>query len=148
MSDETRDQAAGDGARVGDAPTGPEADAGGAPTPEPATRADWIRQLQEMIDEIATQAGPAIRDVAAKAAELAQRAAEAAAPFAAKAADVTADVGQRVVDKSREMAADLRRTDGPTAPPETAGAAEENEDALPDVDTHDRPPESSSVTGG
>ncbi len=148
MNDETRDQAAGDGIHTGDAPSGSATDAGGTRPPEPATRADWVRQLQAMIDDIATQAGPAIRDVAAKASELAQRAAEAAAPFAAKAADVTADVGQRVVDKSREMAADLRRTDGSTEPAEAAEAAEEDADALPDVDMPDRPADSSSLTAG
>ncbi len=101
-----------------DETTGPETGQAPAPDAEPAPpsgrpesrQAEWLRQLQTMIDEVATQAGPVIRDVAAKAGELAQKAAEAAAPYAAKAADVTADVGQRVVDKSREVAADLRRS--------------------------------------
>ena len=151
MSDETRDQATGAGLPGGDAATGSPGDAGGAPAPEPDARADWVRQLQAMIDDIATQAGPVIRDVATKATELAQRAAEAAAPFAAKAADVTADVGQRVVDKSREMAAELRRPEGSAGPAAAAGgneAADEDADALPDVDTADIPTESSSVTAG
>jgi hypothetical protein len=148
MTDEMRDEAMSEGAPVGEAPAGPVADAGGTGTPGPDARADWVRQLQAMIDDVATQAGPVIRDVAAKAAELAQRAAEAAAPFAAKAADVTADVGQRVVDRSRVMAADLRRGDGPAAASEGAGAAELGEDAVPDVDTPDRPAESENVTAG
>ena len=86
-------------------------DASVPPAAKPESRqAEWLRQLQTMIDEVATQAGPVVRDVAAKAGELAQKAAEAAAPYAAKAADVTADVGQRIVDRSREVAADLRRS--------------------------------------
>jgi hypothetical protein len=74
---------------------------------------EWMRQLQTMIDEVATQAAPVIRDVATKAGELAQRAAEAAAPFAARAADVTADVAELAAHKSREVAADIRRSNAP-----------------------------------
>lgn len=66
-------------------------------------------QLQQMIDTLATQAAPVMREVAAKAAELAAVAGEKAGPFAHKAAGVTESVGQRVAARSKEMAADLRR---------------------------------------
>jgi hypothetical protein len=75
--------------------------------------ATWLAQLQTMIDNLATAAGPPLREVAAKAAELAAKAGDAAGPFAQKAASVTGDVGQRVAAKSRDFAADLRKpTDG------------------------------------
>jgi len=66
-------------------------------------------QLQQMIDTLATQAAPVMREVAAKAAELAAVAGEKAGPLAHKAAGVTESVGQRVAARSKEMAADLRR---------------------------------------
>ena len=66
-------------------------------------------QLQQMIDTLATQAAPVMREVAAKAAELAAVAGEKAGPFAHKAAGMTESVGQRVAARSKEMAADLRR---------------------------------------
>jgi hypothetical protein len=110
-----------------DAPPGPE------PT-EPRSyesgaaegrAAAWLAQLQTMIDNVATAAGPTLREVAAKAAELAAKAGDAAGPFAQKAASVTGDVGQRVAAKSRDLAADLRRppeSNGPTAEPEIGAA--------------------------
>jgi hypothetical protein len=79
--------------------------------------AAWLAQLQTMIDNVATAAGPTLREVAAKAAELAAKAGDAAGPIAQKAASVTGDVGQRVAAKSRDLAADLRR------PPEGNGQA-------------------------
>ena len=102
-----------------DAPPGPE------PT-EPRSyesgdaegrAAAWLAQLQTMIDNVATAAGPTLREVAAKAAELAAKAGDAAGPIAQKAASVTGDVGQRVAAKSRDFAADLRK------PPEGNGHA-------------------------
>jgi hypothetical protein len=103
--------------------------AGASPGPEPAEphgfessaaegrTAAWLAQLQTMIDNVATAAGPPLREVAAKAAELAAKAGDAAGPFAQKAASVTGDVGQRVAAKSRDFAADLRK------PPEGNGHA-------------------------
>ena len=85
------------------------------PEPEPAPEANetrqarWVSQLQAMIDDVATAAGPTLREVAAKAAELAAKAGDAAGPIAHKAASVTGDVGQRVATRSRDLAADLRR---------------------------------------
>jgi hypothetical protein len=117
MTDDTNEvgggvPAAGDGGEPGPQP---EAAASTEPTGDARSRmesrqAEWMRQLQTMIDEVATQAAPVIREVATKASELAQRAAAASAPYAAKAADVTADVAEAAAQKSREVAADLRRS--------------------------------------
>jgi hypothetical protein len=97
--------------------TGPETDGSGNPTesaPEEGTRArggrEMLVQLQQMIDTLATQAGPVMREVAAKAAELAAVAGEKAGPLAHKAAGVTESVGQRMAARSKVMAADLRRS--------------------------------------
>ena len=69
----------------------------------------WVGQLQEMIDQAGRQAGPVLRDVAAKAAELAAVAAENAGPVAHKAANVTGSVGDKLAARSKDLAADLRR---------------------------------------
>jgi hypothetical protein len=68
-----------------------------------------ISQLQSMIDSIATQAAPVVRQVGIKAAELAAAAADRAGPIAHKAADVTADASVKIAERSRVLAADLRR---------------------------------------
>ena len=70
---------------------------------------EMLVQLQQMIDTLATQAAPVMREVAAKAAELAAVAGEKAGPLAHKAAGMTESVGQRVAARSKTMAADLRR---------------------------------------
>jgi hypothetical protein len=99
----------------GTAPAGGEA--GGAPAPEAGASVwkvgaesgpTWLAQLQGMIDNIATQAGPVVREVAAKAAELAAVAADHAGPIAQRAAAVTRDVSVKVAERSRQVAADLR----------------------------------------
>jgi hypothetical protein len=69
----------------------------------------WLSQLQDMIDQAGRQAGPVLRDVAAKAAELAAVAAENAGPVAHKAANVTEVVGDKLAARSKDLAADLRR---------------------------------------
>lgn len=68
-----------------------------------------ISQLQQMIDSIATQAAPVVRQVGIKAAELAAAAADRAGPIAHKAADATADASVKIAERSRVLAADLRR---------------------------------------
>lgn len=70
---------------------------------------EWISQLQSMIENITEQAGPMLRQVSAKAAELAVVAGEKAGPVAARAAELTAEAGSRIAEKSRDLAADLRR---------------------------------------
>ena len=68
-----------------------------------------IAQLQSMIDSIATQAAPVARQVGIKAAELAAAAADRAGPIAHKAADATAGASVKIAERSRVLAADLRR---------------------------------------
>jgi hypothetical protein len=78
-----------------------------------ATAERMVGQLQSMIDTLATQAAPVVRQIGAKAAELAAVAADRAGPLAHKAADATADASERLAEKSRTWAADLRnRVDG------------------------------------
>jgi hypothetical protein len=114
---------------------GPEIDDSSNPTdaaPEhdkpraPAGR-EMLIQLQQMIDTVSYQAGPVMRDVAAKAAELAAIAGAKAGPLAYKAAEVTDQLGQKVAARSRSVADDLRRAreasseaspDDPSATPE------------------------------
>ena len=92
---------------------------------------EMLVQLQQMIDTVATQAAPVMRDVATKAAELAAVAGEKAGPAAYRAAGVAQNVGERVAARSKEMADQWRR------PPEasTAAAAEPTTDAGSDAET-------------
>jgi hypothetical protein len=75
----------------------------------PRAGREMLIQLQQMIDTLATQAGPVMREVAAKAAELAAVAGQKAGPLAHKAAGMTEVAGQKIAARSKEMAADLRR---------------------------------------
>jgi len=70
---------------------------------------EWLTQLQAMIENLATQAGPVVKEVGAKAAELAALAGEKAGPAAQKAAEITGQAGQKLAVKSRELAGELRR---------------------------------------
>jgi hypothetical protein len=83
---------------------------------KPRAGREMLVQLQQMIDTLATQAGPVMRDIAAKAAELAAVAGEKAGPLAHKAAGMTETAGQKLAARSKEVAADLRK------PREGAGA--------------------------
>ena len=97
---------------------------------------DWLAQLQAMIENVTEQAAPVLREVSAKAAELAALAGEKAGPFAARAAELTAEAGTKLAERSRDLAAELRR-DGaghgtgagtpaePTAPTTSTGDAKE-----------------------
>jgi hypothetical protein len=85
----------------------PNAPSGDAATGNTAER--MVAQLQSMIDSIATQAAPVVRQVGIKAAELAAAAADRAGPFAHKAAEATADASVKIAERSRVIAADLRR---------------------------------------
>jgi ElaB/YqjD/DUF883 family membrane-anchored ribosome-binding protein len=93
---------------------------------------EMLAQLQSMIDTLAVQAAPVMREVAAKAAELAAVAGEKAGPLAQKAADKTGVYGQRVAARSKEMAADLRRpqagAEDQAAPEDQAAEAEKEPD--------------------
>ncbi len=85
--------------------TEPEPAAGGAA----GQAREWLSQLQSMIENLATQAAPVVREVGAKAAELAAIAGDKAGPVAAKAAELTGQAGQKLAEKSRDFATDLRR---------------------------------------
>jgi hypothetical protein len=101
---------------------------------------EMLIQLQQMIDTVAVQAAPVMREVAAKAAELAAIAAERAGPVAHRAAEVTETVGGRVAARSKEFAADLRRTHGEEATPEASQPAEPGAPADPAPSTEPAPP--------
>jgi hypothetical protein len=73
-----------------------------------ATAERMLAQLQSMIDTVATQAAPVVRQIGAKAAELAAVAADRAGPLAHRAADATADASVKIAERSRVLAADLR----------------------------------------
>ena len=70
---------------------------------------EWLNQLQTMIENLATQATPVVKQIGAKAAELAALAGDKAGPVAHRAADVTGQAGQKLAVKSRELATELRR---------------------------------------
>jgi hypothetical protein len=74
-----------------------------------ATGKEWMAQLQSMIEGLASQAAPVARAIGAKAAELAAIAGDKAGPIAHKAAEATEQAGARIAERSREVAADLRR---------------------------------------
>ncbi len=123
-------------------PTGGGTSSGG---PSSGQGVEWLGQLQRMIDDLATQASPTVRQVGAKAAELAAVAAERAGPIAQRAAEVTGDVGLRLAERSRSLAEELRReptgathsAEGIPEAPEAAGStdgAAESGDARPDGD--------------
>jgi hypothetical protein len=97
---------------------------------KPRAGREMLIQLQQMIDTLATQAGPVMREVAAKAAELAAVAGEKAGPLAHKAAGMTESAGQKIAARSKEMAADLRR---PRDAADAAEAVDSISDAAPDA---------------
>ena len=80
---------------------------------EPETHAaksnEWLGQLQTMIEQLATQAAPVVREVGAKAAELAAAAGEKAGPVAHRAAALTTEAGLKLAERSRTFAAEIRR---------------------------------------
>jgi hypothetical protein len=69
---------------------------------------EWLSQLQGMIENLATQAAPVVREVGAKAAELAAMAGEKAGPLAQRAAVFTENAGHKIAERSRDLAVDLR----------------------------------------
>jgi hypothetical protein len=124
-----------------------------APDDEPAASAGDARataermlaQLQSMIDQVATQAAPVVRQIGAKAAELAAVAADRAGPLAHKAADATADASVRIAERSRTIAADLRReiagSDAPADEGSAATAVLDGTDGPADVSAQQDPAE-------
>ncbi len=106
---------------------GADSAAGGGSNGEEASRAtakEWLAQLEHMIESLATQAAPVIRQVGAKAAELAALAAEKAGPIAHRAAELTEVAGAKVAERSRQLAEELRREREPEAPSTEAPSGE------------------------
>lgn len=100
-----------------------------------ASGKEWVAQLQSMIDNLATNAAPVVREIGAKAAELAALAGEKAGPFAQRAADATAHAGSKVAERGRVVAAELRRdavksgNDSSTSPAPTVKSTRSAPDA-------------------
>ncbi len=103
------------------APDASHEPAGSDPRP---TAERMLGQLQSMIDAVATQAAPVVRQIGVKAAELAAVAADRAGPLAHKAADATEHAGERIAERSRTWAADLRNR---AAEPNAAAADAESD---------------------
>jgi len=59
---------------------------------------EWLGQLQTMIENLATQAAPVVKEISAKAAELAAIAGDKAGPAAQKAAEFTGQAGQKLAE--------------------------------------------------
>ena len=97
---------------------------------------EWLSQLQAMIENLATQAAPVVREVGAKAAELAAMAGEKAGPAAQRAAELTTQAGTKIAERGRTLAGDLRR-DAAAAKAAGADAADDVEDAVSDFVTSD-----------
>jgi hypothetical protein len=116
--------------RHGDQPLGWTDETGSAASSGDAraTAERMLGQLQSMIDNVATQAAPVVRQIGAKAAELAAVAADRAGPLAHRAADATAGASVKLAERSRTLAADLRNR----AADENGSGAESA--AQPDVD--------------
>ncbi len=123
-------------------PASPETDDSTNPTeatPRAAAGREMLVQLQQMIDTMATQAGPVMREVAAKAAELAAIAGQKAGPLAHRAAGMTESVGQRVAARSKDFAAEIRRPK--PGDEEAAGEYADGSGTQNDPDTADWPSE-------
>ena len=91
---------------------------------------EWLGQLQTMIENLATQAAPVVKEISAKAAELAAIAGDKAGPAAQKAAEFTGQAGQKLAEKSRDLAAELRR-DVATTKGEAATGTETSDSDTP-----------------
>lgn len=116
-----------------------------------ATAERMLAQLQSMIDSVATQAAPVVRQIGAKAAELAAVAADRAGPLVHRAADATADASGRLAERSRTWAADLRSKSEDAAAGADADAASSATAAIDGADdpaehsAHDNPAEGERV---
>ena len=139
--------------------SGPDTSAG--PEPSPGRSFDvqqMVAQLQGMIEQVATQATPALREVAAKAAELAASAAVHAGPLVHKVAEGTDRFGQAVAERSSKFASDLRHgaegsggeagaDDAPAADAWTSGAPSPDADAGTGPADSQSPGDESTPTG-
>jgi hypothetical protein len=105
----TKTETSAPSAEVGDSYAWTEPEPAAATSDAGAKAREWLTQLQAMIENLATQAGPVVKEVGAKAAELAALAGEKAGPVAQKAAEITGQAGQKLASKGRDLAAELRR---------------------------------------
>lgn len=105
--------------------------AGAAPAEAKDTGRDMLSQLQSILDNLATQAAPVVREIGAKAAEIAAMAGEKAGPIAQKTAEVTAEAGTKLAERAREVAADLRRD--PSEPAAGTPSSDDPAEGRPDV---------------
>ena len=87
---------------------------------------EWLAQLQAMIENLATQATPVVKEIGAKAAELAAIAGDKAGPVAQKAAEFTGKAGEKIATKSRDLATELRRDATPKTNAETGAEIAES----------------------
>jgi len=115
------------GPKTDDSANSTEAAPGATDKPRAPAGREMLIQLQQMIDTVALQTAPVMREVAAKAAELAGVAGEKAGPLAHRAADVTEHIGQRLAARSKNIAADLRRprAEADAAADEASGSGDE-----------------------
>jgi hypothetical protein len=112
------------------------------PEPAPASGGqarEWVTQLQAMIENLATQAAPVVREVGAKAAELAALAGEKAGPVAQRAAELTGQAGHKLAEKSRDLAAELRRDAAAARAAETGGTGDTAAEAGESMATEEPP---------
>lgn len=124
--------------------TEPEADGASANASTTDSKArEWLAQLQAMIENLATQAAPVVRDVGAKAAELAAAAGEKAGPVAQRAAELTGQAGHKLAERSRDLAADLRRDAAAARAANVTDEAAADVEATAESDTSDEPTPSS-----
>ena len=91
---------------------------------------EWMTQLQAMIENVATQARPVLRELSIKAAELAAVAGEKAGPVAHRAAELTGEAGKKLAERSRDLAAELRSQQA---------AAKDGSEAEAEAATEDKP---------
>ncbi len=109
--------------------TGDDTDGTSADAESTSNGREWLTQLQSMIENITEQAGPVLRQISAKAAELAAIAGEKAGPVAARAAELTAEAGTRIAERSRNLAAELRRDQAAREATDDTTAERKPEDA-------------------
>jgi hypothetical protein len=110
---------------------------------------EWVGQLQQMIEQLANQAAPVIREVGVKAAELAALAGEKAGPVAHRAAALTSEAGLKLAERSRDFAAEIRRDQAargerPMGEP-TVGETAESQ--APETETGEPSSEEPTTTG-
>ena len=110
------------------------------------TAAAILEQIRVAVDGLAVRAAPTVRAISARAADLTAVAAVKAAPIVKRAGEVTADASEKLAERSRGWASDLRsqrgggRTDG-RDPSDIAAGEPTRPDAAP-------PFETSAETGG